>query len=163
MTRKPRPPSETELLAIWFVTDVLGQQWDYRTGGRHLADAKKLVNPPKEKAVSPYPVALVKACITALQEGKMGFTGKIETLYVVFFGTPPYIEQFKAWWETPPPAYLECEVERWEKVTGQTAYPERESDIMTTLPSAPSMEASVDSSNLLEQDGLPSHWGLFNG
>jgi hypothetical protein len=121
---KPRVPAETQKLAYWFVSTILEQTFDYRFHGRHLKDAKRLINPDEQ--VVPLDPEKVKGCLLALRAGLFGFEGTIESMWCVTFNGQEgsYYEEFIKWTERPPAWYVPSEVKLWEMCTGLTAYPE---------------------------------------
>ena len=121
---KPRVPAETQKLAYWFVTDILGESFDYRKHGRHLKDAKRLINPDEDVvALDP---AMVKGCILAMKAGMFDFDGVIQSMWPINYGNDDgtYYEQFLAWVKTGPRWYVPSEVSIWELCTGLIAYHE---------------------------------------
>ena len=131
---KKRVPAETQLLAYWFVREVLGEEFDYRKHGRHLKDAKRLINPDEDVvALDPQ---MVKGCIIAMQAGMFGFDGKLESLWPINYGNEDgtYYEQYYNWVKEGPRWYVLSEVELWERCTGLVAYPPASAIINHELP-----------------------------
>lgn len=134
----PRGQSKTHDLARFFVQEILGQEYSYQLSMRWNGEAKKLVNPPEDKG-QPLDYDLVVGTLRALKRGMFGFDQKIESMWVITYGTPPYIQQYEAWVTNPPPFYNQAEVKYWEEITGRTAYENIEQrGIITEVPSIPS-------------------------
>lgn len=127
----------TRDLALAFVRDFLGvDTFDSRYHGRYMREAKKFINPDNDDI--PIPAEDVLGCLYALKEGLFGYEGEINTIYVITYGDPPYLQQYYEWKKTPPPWYEISNVKLWEKIVGQTAYEKTPSDaIISFLPTRP--------------------------
>ena len=119
----PRNVSPVTRLAIRFYTEVLGHKdfSDQRLFRRYAAEAKRLCNPTNgDRPLDP---DIVWGTIKCLQ--KFGYSkGKVETMWAVMWGNPPYYQQYLDYLNTPPPHWNLAEVRVWEKETGRIAYPE---------------------------------------
>lgn len=132
---KKRVPAPTQILAIWFVTEILEQSFDYRFHGRHLKDAKRLINPDDD--VVPLEPDKVRGCILALKHGLFGFEGKMESMWCVTFNgeSGSYYEEYLKWSSEPPPWYRQWEVDLWEVCTGnKVPKPVEPEEYIPTLP-----------------------------
>lgn len=130
-------PNPTRDVAFAFVKEFLGvDTFDSRYHGRYLREAKRFVNPDNDDA--PIPPEDVLGCLRAMKAGLFGFDGEINTMYVITYGDPPYLQQYFQWKKTPPSWYEPHLVELWERITHQTAYPEpTQNVIMNFLPTRP--------------------------
>ena len=131
---KPRVPAETQLLAYWFVKTFLkDEKFDYRKHGRHLKDAKRLVN-PDDKELKPYDPEAVKGCLLALRAGLFGFDGAIESMWCVTFAgeAGTYYEEYIQWASRPPASYRLWEVKLWEICTGKSVL--RDNHVIIDVP-----------------------------
>ena len=137
MPRKPREVGPVTKLALRFYTEVLGHTdfSDQRLFRRYAAEAKRLCNPKNgDKPLDP---DIVWGTIKALRLCKFGYSnGKVESMYVVMWGHPPYYEKYLSYLNTPPPHWNLAEVKEWEKDTGRVAYPE-EPVTMVVVPTVP--------------------------
>jgi hypothetical protein len=94
--------SPSEVLAFRFVTEILGQQWDYRKAMQHLSAARDIVNPKTDsvtgKKPETYSIDDAIACCKTLQAGTIkaqnGDYVLVKSLRCLFWGTPSYIEQY---------------------------------------------------------------------
>ena len=123
--------SVTQRLAYRFVTELLGRKWNYAFGVRHITDAKKLV---KDGELDP---DCILAAIKLAQMGVLDYNGKIESMWVVTYGTPTLYDQYIEWVRKPPPFYNKVAVDFWEKTTGKVAYPKETDIIIVAAPVAP--------------------------
>ena len=130
-------PSPLQELAIWFYLKVLGNVdfSDQRAFRRVIGEAGKLCKP--KNGDIPIAPEIVRGTIEKLLLHKFGYsTGKVETLWVVTWGQPPYHEQYLNYLNMPPPYWNLAEVKEWERATNRTAYPEK-SVTMITVPVVP--------------------------
>ena len=72
--------------------------------------------------------------------GMFGFDGEIKSMYLATYGTPPYLQQYADYLNTPPAYYLADEVKKWEELTKKVAYPEVNDDILATHPFIPTLD-----------------------
>lgn len=139
MPRKKSEPHITNQLAEKFVERYLKVKFDYGnpTHRRYLRDAKSLVNPSAGNAYDP---SLVWGCLLALENGMFDFNGQITSIWIVTYGVPPYIDQYKEWIESPPPFYEADLIRDWEFITGKQ-YPRlEENGILNPCPFIPVLE-----------------------
>ena len=137
MSRKTNIQSPLQELAIWFYIKVLGNAdfSDQRAFRRVVGEAGKLCKPKNgDRPIAP---EIVRGTIEALHLFKFGYSsGKVETMWVVMWGHPPYYEQYLSYLNNPPPHWNLAEVKVWEKDTGRIAYPEN-SDTIIVAPTVP--------------------------
>ena len=133
----PRKVGPVTRLALRFYTEVLGHSdfSDQRLFRRYAAEAKRLCNPKNgDKPLDP---EIVWETIQALRLCKFGYSsGKVESMYVVMWGHPPYYEQYLSYLNNPPPHWNLAEVKEWERETNRIAYPEK-CDIVISVPTVP--------------------------
>jgi len=135
----PRNVGPVTKLAIRFYSEVLGHKEDFtdqRLFRRYAAEAKRLCNPKNgDKPLDP---DIVWGTIQALRLFKFGYSsGKVDTMWCVMWGNPPYYEQYLSYLNTPPPHWNLAEVRAWEKNTGRVAYPILEDKITNIPPIVP--------------------------
>lgn len=111
--------NSTQHLAQWFVSNVLKRDIDFRFDRQHLKAAKELVNPGK--GVEPLDLDVVKWCIEELLKGEFGFTGAVQSLYVVTWGNPPYYKQMLERVKYIPPPYEIRAYDDWVVKYGRKA------------------------------------------
>jgi len=138
MPRKPREVGPVTKLALRFYSEVLGHKEDFtdqRLFRRYAAEAKRLCNPTNgDKPLDP---EIVWATIQALRLFKFGYSsGKVDTMWCVMWGHPPYYQQYLDYLNTPPPHWNLAEVKEWERATNRIAYPEK-CDIVISVPVVP--------------------------
>lgn len=112
--RKKREPSPVYLLAVYFVTEILGREWTATDiKGIHLIHAKSVYDQ--------YGTTDVMGCLEAWRDGLLGGMNywPPKTLAGVRYGEPPMIELWLAWKASPPPIYLQEENREWRKRTNQ--------------------------------------------
>jgi len=107
MDKKTRKQSATERLARWFVTEMIGREWDpsdFRS--MHMKHAKQLM--------THYSIREICGCLQAIKDGLFG---DFEVTYMTLIEKlePPLIQQYRAYLETPPPVYLETETAQWQE------------------------------------------------
>ena len=91
----------------------------------------------RKKGEKPLDPDIVWGAIQMLLLCKFGYSGvKVETMYIVMWGHPPYYQQYLDYLNTPPPHWNLAEVKDWEKNTGRIAYPE-EPATMVIVPTVP--------------------------
>ena len=107
-----RSPSPTYVLAKRFVNEILEQEFDPRFSGQHLKHAKQLIN-PEDADLVPLDPELIMLCLKEMKEGGLGWSGNLNSLYAVTWGTPPFYQRFINGLREVPPVYEITNYDRW--------------------------------------------------
>lgn len=106
-----RKTSDTEKLARFFVTEILGREWtpaDYR--GMHMKHAKTLLKD--------YDLIDLVRCLCTLRDGVLGeWMAEAQDMLVVVRGEPPLINEWTRYKAVPPPVWQERPTEYWQWIT----------------------------------------------
>lgn len=120
--RKVRELTDVDHLAIWFVTEFLGREMDYRTDTRYLLEAKLLLKPPTHNGQKPtaYTIDQVKACLEAMRGGVFpdwhGVPNCLRSVLWLGKGTKSFIERNPI--PPAPPIYQETAYNVWKSKYG---------------------------------------------
>lgn len=125
---RERNHDPTKTLAYWFVTEFLGEKFSWQLHKKHLATAKRFVNPDKPdpmtgEAQRYFAVEEIKGCLNAMKSGHFGKPMlNIRTISAVSWKNMgrTYLE---AWLEIPPipPTYQKMDLQNWIKQYGDRA------------------------------------------
>ena len=131
--KKPNPVWN---LAVRFVKEILGEEFNRLAHGRFLADAKRLTN--AEDNDFPMDPDMIIGCLRCLQLGMFGFEADVQSMWIVTYGNNDgtYYKQYLDYYNNAPDFYLVDEIEKWEKITHKKYPVVEEHDIMfiPTLP-----------------------------
>lgn len=131
--KKPNPVWN---LAVRFVKEILGEEFNRLAHGRFLADAKRLTN--AEDNDFPMDPDMIIGCLRCLQLGMFGFEADVQSMWIVTYGNNDgtYYKQYLDYYNNAPDFYLVDEIEKWEKITLKKYPVVEEHDIMfiPTLP-----------------------------
>lgn len=105
-------------LAHWFVKDFLGREWDSRFDGKHLGNAKLLINP---KEGLPLDVDVIKFCLEKMKAGEWRWDKPITSLWVVTYGEPAYYQRAVDMIANAPPVYEVTNYDQWVTICGRMA------------------------------------------
>lgn len=116
-TRKKSPTNE---LAEWFVSKILGVEFNYVFHRAHLAAAKQLINPKEGTGLD---IEIVKMCLEDLRDGKYSDwkDRPVTSLWAVTWGTPPYYERTLLRLREVPPVYQVRAYDDWVARCGRMA------------------------------------------
>jgi len=112
---KQRKENKTQVLAHWFVTEVIGRPWtndDYRSMHmRHAADLLK-----------DYSLEDIQGCLKAMVDELLGeLPFGIKSLTAIRGGEPPWISRWFEYKKDPPPIYEVDNYKDWKRRTDAAA------------------------------------------
>lgn len=127
---KERKPNPTWNLAMRFVKEILGEEFNRLAHGRHLADAKRLTN--AEENDFPMDPEMIIGCLRCLQLGMFGFDAQVQSMWIVTYGNNDgnYYKQYLDYYNNAPDFYLVDEVKQWCEITGKQPPSEAEQGII---------------------------------
>lgn len=116
--------SDTEKLALRFVQEFLGREFNYVTDRRYLGEAKRFVNPTRRCPVTnqkqrKYTIEQVLGCLRYMKTSLRKPLNSINCVTWVTKSGRSYLEEYCEP-EPPPPIYMKLERKQWEERCGKS-------------------------------------------